>query len=170
MASSLATATIMEARSTRMMTDSAKELDTEKLINLFSFSTGVSTTMLKKRESSARATFKTAPDCSLTGEFSFRQLSNATRINGQINSGFSNPDPSIYKFEIHPTKKDPSTPIKVLNPKFTINVPPGGSSPIQLTESDIALQSGPGVKNVLNAWLRILNRSGLLCSARIVPA
>ncbi|CAG8518792.1 6086_t:CDS:2 [Ambispora gerdemannii] len=66
----------------------------------------------------------------------------------------------------------PSTPIKVLKPRFTVNVPLGGSSPIQLDVYDIALQSDldSGVKNVLDAWFRISDPSTFLCSALIAPS
>ncbi|CAG8487441.1 4339_t:CDS:1 [Ambispora leptoticha] len=122
----------------------------------------------------ARASYRTS-NTSLFGEFTFSQLpEQTTRLLGQINSGLYSKNTTVYKFLITANQNRTNV-IKVLNPKFNVNAPPGGSSAIQLDISDIALQpnltlkNGPGIAtDVHNRFLSIFNNNTLLGSAQIL--
>ncbi|CAG8445315.1 7874_t:CDS:1 [Ambispora leptoticha] len=151
------------------------------IFNLFlSSSTGVPAPTLEKRalwpQLVGRACYNLSPTCSLFGEFTFTQLAfQFTRIFGQINEGFNNPNPSAYTFGIFTTQND-GTLVKSLTPTFSVNAPPGGTSAIQLDVPDIALQpnlplaSNPAqtATDVHNLWLRISMGNTILCSAQIL--
>ncbi|CAG8454807.1 939_t:CDS:1 [Ambispora leptoticha] len=149
------------------------------IFSLFlSSSIGAPSPTLRKRATwpqlVARASYRTS-NTSLFGEFTFSQLSEQfTRVLGQINSGFNDTNTTDYKFLITGNKNGTNV-IKVLNPNFTVNAPPGGSSAIQLDVADIALQPNLTLKNnsgvatdVHNKFLSIFNNKTLLGSAPIL--
>ncbi|CAG8644780.1 11379_t:CDS:2 [Ambispora leptoticha] len=153
-------------------------LVTVSFVFLFSSSTGAPAQTFRKRapwpQLVARASYRLS-DTSLFGEFTFSQLpEQITRLLGQINVGFDSTDATVYKFLIT-ANQDGTNVIRILNPKFTVNAPPGGSSAIQLDIPDIALQPNLTIFNatsvatdVHNQFLSIFNRDTLLGSAQIL--